>query len=508
MGKQQISAIENAEFGDCAGHKKEDSTAAKTRLCGLQSGDRISIAIEDVGLEGEGIGRADGMAVFVPGAIPGDVAEVELVAVKKNFARGRMLKLETVSEHRCEPFCPYVGQCGGCSLQTMTYQRQLLLKEKWVRDRLQRIGGLETPEVLPTIGMAEPRAYRNKAQFPVNAGNLKKNSEGKYRNTQPCHIGFYRPRSHQVVDCAGCAIQSEPANALAAALRRYVDETGVSIYDEKSGMGLLRHLVVKSAFQTGEVMAIFVVNGDHLPKVERLVELCDAAVNDLGEEDSWFWSLESVVINVNRAKGSEILGHECIVVAGKSTIIDQIGDLTFEVSPLSFYQVNPEQTVKLYDTVRDYAALTGKETVLDLYCGVGTIGLYCASGAARIIGVESVKQAVLDANRNAVINGIVNAEYICGKAEEILPKRLSGVKADVVILDPPRSGCKEELLSAVMAVSPARIIYVSCDPATLARDIKVLCAGGYHLEKAQPVDMFPHTANCEVCVKLCREEKR
>jgi 23S rRNA (uracil1939-C5)-methyltransferase len=307
-----------------------------------------------------------------------------------------------------------------------------------------------------------------------------------------------------VVDCDYCAIQSAPANAIAEAVRQYVEETGVSIYDEKSGIGMLRHVIVKSGFTTGEVMAIFVVNDDHLPKVERLVELCDDAVNALGTDEDWFWALESVILNINRSKGGEIMGKDCVTIAGKNTILDQIGDLTFEISPLSFYQVNPVQTVALYDKVKEFAGLTGEETILDLYCGVGTIGLYCAEGAARIIGVEVVKQAVIDANRNAVINGIVNAEYICGKAEEVLAKRLQGVKADVVILDPPRSGCDQALIDSVLKVAPKRIVYVSCDPATMARDIKVLTESDYKLEVAQPVDMFPHTANVECVCKLIR----
>lgn len=470
----------------------------------MKQGDLVTIDIIDAGMEGEGIGRADGMAVFVPGAVVGDRVQVELTMVKKNFARGQMLVLEEPSPDRQEAFCQYYGDCGGCSLQAMTYDAQLKLKEKWVKDKLVRIGGQEDPKVMPTIGMEDPIEYRNKAQFPVNAGYMKKNAEGKYRNTQPVRVGFYRPRSHSVVDCDYCAIQSAPANAIAEAVRQYVEETGVSIYDEKSGIGMLRHVIVKSGFTTGEVMAIFVVNDDHLPKVERLVELCDDAVNALGTDEDWFWALESVVLNINRSKGGEIMGKDCVTIAGKNTILDQIGDLTFEISPLSFYQVNPVQTVALYDKVKEFAGLTGEETILDLYCGVGTIGLYCAEGAARIIGVEVVKQAVIDANRNAVINGIVNAEYICGKAEEVLAKRLQGVKADVVILDPPRSGCDQALIDSVLKVAPKRIVYVSCDPATMARDIKVLTERDYKLEVAQPVDMFPHTANVETVVLLSK----
>lgn len=478
--------------------------------------ENYSIEIVDMGTEGDGIGRADGVAVFIPGAVIGDTVLTEITQVKKNFARGKITEIEKPSPWRIDPACAYAGECGGCPLAAMSYEGQLQLKKKWVTDKLKRIGGIEEPPVEDVIGMTEidgsdtapPIRYRNKAQFPVRAGRLLKNWEGKYRNEFTCSVGFYRPRTHDVVHCETCLIQAEPAEAIAAAVKRYVDENTVSVYDEKSGMGLLRHVIVRSAFATGEVMAILVVNGDHLPKIEKLVEVMDAAVNTIPypEDEEQFWSLESVVLNVNKAKGSEIMGKECITVAGKSVITDYLGDLQFELSPHSFYQVNPVQMKKLYDKVLEFAQLTGEETVLDLYCGVGTIGLYCAEHARRIIGVESVKPAVLDANRNAVINGIVNAEYIYGKAEEILPKRLSGIKADVVILDPPRSGCERSLLESILEIAPDRIVYVSCDPATLARDVKILGEGSgkcaYRVERVQPVDMFPGSGHVETVTLL------
>ena len=566
----------------------------------MKVNDTFLIDITDMGTEGEGIGRAEGAAVFIPGAVPGDKVLAEITQVKKNYARARVAELRQPSPMRVEPECPHAGVCGGCSLAGVKYEGQLALKKKWVEDRLRRIGGVGLPEIGDVIGMepgevasfmqempaevgAEPdrrlltpAGYRNKAQFPVRAGRLVKNREGKYRNDRPCSVGFYKARSHEVVHCDSCLIQTAPAVAVAGAVKRYVEENTVSVYDEKNHMGLLRHVVVRSAFATGEVMVVLVVNGDHLPRIERLVELLDDAVYESnfngnldmagtrpaaagmeagcsdqsaaeGKEDGdnrraeagegWkteagceeaepFWSLESVVINVNKAKGAVVMGKECIPVAGKSTITDRLGSLQFEISPLSFYQVNPVQMKKLYDKVVEFAALTGEETVLDLYCGVGTIGLYCAGNARRVIGIESVKPAVLDANRNAVINGIVNAEFICGKAEEILPKRLSGINADVVIMDPPRSGCDPALLEAVLRVAPERIVYVSCDPATLARDLKVLCAGGaaaeqecggagsqrsdggYRVVRVQPVDMFPGTGHIETAVLLVRKQEK
>ena len=447
--------------------------------------ERYIVDIRDMSADGEGIGSADGMAVFAPKTVKGDMALIEITQVKKSFAKGRLVKLESPSAHRIDPVCPHGEQCGGCPLNSMDYQGQLVMKRKWVHDRLVRIGGLEKPPVAPVIGMdLDPAAgfpveYRNKAQFPIQAGRLLKNKEGKYRNTKPCSVGFYRAKSHDVVDCRSCLIQAEPALAAAEAVKRYVGENQVSVYDEKNRMGLLRHLVVRSAFATGEVMVVLVVNGERLPKVERLIQLLDDGMNALtkaGEEP--FWSLESVILNVNKGRGSEVLGREFITLAGKSSITDYLGDMAFEISPLSFYQINPVQMKKLYDKVAEFAQLTGEETILDLYCGVGSIGLYCAGKARRVIGIESVKQAVLDANRNAVINGIVNAEFICGRAEEILPQRLQNIKADVVILDPPRSGCHPALLEAVLDVAPKRIVYVSCDPATMARDIKFLVNGG------------------------------
>lgn len=478
----------------------------------MNTGEKITIDIIDMGMEGEGIGRFEGMAVFVRGAVPGDRAVVEITQVKKNFARGKLESLEKESEFRCEPVCVNAGRCGGCSLQSMTYKSQLKLKQKWVKDRLERIGGLQNVQVEETIGMDDPFRYRNKAQFPVSAGRLVKNNKGKYRNNQPCSVGFYQVKSHQVVQCDECLIQAEPAEKLAMVVKEYVEAETVSVYDEKSGMGLLRHLIVKSAFETGEVMAILVVNGDHLPKIEKLVEAMDDAVNSLPADENGepYWSLESVILNVNKKKGSEIMGKECIAIAGKPTITDHMGGLQFEISPHSFYQVNPSQMKVLYDKVVEFAGLTGEETVLDLYCGVGTIGLYCASKARRVIGIEEVRSAALDANRNAVLNGIVNAEYLFGKAEEVLPKRLQDIKADVVILDPPRSGCDPALLDAVGKVAPERIVYVSCDPATLARDLKMLMEKGYQVGRVQPVDMFPWTSHVEVVIQMmfCGSNKK
>jgi len=457
----------------------------------IEKGQNYELTIEDMNLEGKGIGRIEGMAIFVDGAVVGDVVKAELTKIKKNYAFGRLTEILVPSVHRIEPSCNYSKDCGGCSLQALNYEEQLKLKKKMVEDKLIRIGRIENPVVHDTIGMDKPWRYRNKAQFPVGEAA----------------VGFYRAKSHQVVNCNECLIQSEPAEKLAKALREYMKTDHISAYDEETGKGLIRHLIVKTAFGTGEVMAILVINGKGLPNGEKLVYMMDDAIDELdpNPETGVEFTLESVVININKKKTSEIMGENCLTIAGKPTILEQAGKLSFEISPTSFYQVNPVQMVKLYDKALEYAELTGEETVLDLYCGVGTIGLYCATHAKKVIGIESLKSAVMDANRNAVINGIVNAEFIYGRVEEELPKLLEqGVKADVVILDPPRAGCDQVLLDAVAEAGPSRIVYVSCDPATLARDIKILCENGYEYKEAQPVDMFPMTGHVETVILMTR----
>lgn len=477
----------------------------------FEKGQICEIEIIDISDQGQGIGRAEGMAIFVQGAVIGDVVKVQLTKVKKNYAFARLLEIVNPSEHRIEPLCQegFINGCGGCALARLDYEGQLQLKTKQVRDKLIRLGGLENPVVQDIIGMEEPFYYRNKAQFPISTGGIITRKGGIVENLGEPAVGFYKPRSHEVVNCYDCLIQSPAAMAAADALRRFMLEDNITAWDERWEKGLMRHLIVKTAFGTGEVMVVLVINGKGIPNASKLIEMLDDAIYESG------FSLESVVLNVNKKKTSEIMGEECIPLAGKQSINEIVGDLTFEISPLSFYQVNPVQMKKLYDKALEYAALTGSETVLDLYCGVGTIGLYCAKDAGMIVGIESVKNAVLDANRNAVVNGIVNARYVCGKAEEEMPRLLrveddtdviaNAVKtADVVILDPPRAGCRAELLDAVVEVAPKRIVYISCDPATLARDVKMLGERGYEFVEATPVDMFPWSGSIEVvCLLSC-----
>ncbi len=522
----------------------------------MEKGQIVELTIEDMSAEGRGIGKIyddeRGFAVFVQDTVVGDRAKVELTKVKKNYAFGRVSEMLALSQDRQESFCPHSGLCGGCVYSQLSYEAQLALKEKQVREKLVRLGGLTDPVIMPIIGMGGedvnevPFRYRNKASMPVSTGGLITQKGGIVKPVHEPRVGFYRPKSHDVVDCTDCLLQSEPAMAAAAALRKFMEEDHITSYDPRWEKGLMRHMIVRTAAGTGEVMVILVINGKAIPNAPKLIEMLDEAIYNVpvyedGPLAGVEFNLESVIVNINKSKNLEgqILGEECITIAGKPTITEEVGGLSFEISPLSFYQVNREQMVRLYEKALEYASLKGDETVLDLYCGVGTIGLFAAAemnrrtaelnaaaaagqvvenaasgqNAAvklpgRVIGIESVKGAVLDANRNATINGIVNARYVCGKAEEELPKMvdpkselkdesLRVTHADVVILDPPRAGCEQPLLEAVVKAAPERIVYVSCDPATLARDIKWLGEHGYEFKEATPCDMFPWTGHVE-----------
>ena len=534
----------------------------------MERGDIVTVQIEDMSSEGQGIGRADGLVIFVPHTVVGDVAEVRLTKVKKRFAFSHLKEILKPSEYRTdiEPCGGMAEGCGGCSFFPMEYGLQLEVKEKQIREKLRRLAEIEEPPLEPIIGM-EPEdnnglgcfRYRNKAGFPVSTGGIITRKGGIVENLGEPAVGFYRAKSHEVVDAPECYLQSGAAMAAAAALRQFMIEDNITGWDPKWEKGLMKQLIVKTGFHTGEVMVILTINGKGIPNMQKLAEMLDDAIYEAG------YSLESIVLR--NLKGEDT------VAAGKTVIRDQIGDLTFEISPASFYQVNPVQTERLYNKVREYCGFAAKggaegsgdaeaagsagfdgrsrnaeakPVILDLYCGVGTIGLYCSDEAEQVIGIEIVKDAVLDANRNAVVNGIVNARCICGKAEEILPfyagqkatagkpdkskksKEDKGDKASepgidaspkadpqladavkqakIAILDPPRAGCRPELLEAVIALGVERIVYVSCDPATLARDIKFLREHGYALQEATPVDMFPHTAEVEVVSCLVREE--
>ncbi|MDO4482656.1 MAG: 23S rRNA (uracil(1939)-C(5))-methyltransferase RlmD [Bacillota bacterium] len=465
----------------------------------LKVGEKYRIEIVDMGQDGEGIGRAEGMAVFVKEAVIGDICTVEITKVKKNYAFGKLFEIVEPSKDRIAPLCEYFRECGGCSLGALSYEGQLELKQNQVRAALERIGGVREPEVLEIIGMENPEYYRNNGQFPV--GGTSENPA----------VGFYRPKSHYVVDCMDCMLQSEPAVAAAHVLREYIKEYGVSVYNPKTEKGTLRHLIVRNAEGTGEVMVILVINKGKLPDQEVLVEWLKEAIDEIepDEETGVKYKLRSFVLNINQNKnGGAVMGEKNIFVYGQERITDLFEGIEYLISPRSFYQVNTKQAKKLYATAADFANLTGEETVFDLYCGVGTISLYLASKAKRVIGIEYVKDAVLDANRNAIKNGIVNAVFTCGKAEEVLPEMvMKGTRAHVAVLDPPRSGCDERLLKAVADAGVERIVYVSCNPSTLARDVKILTEMGYEFIKAQPVDMFGWTSHVESVVLLSKVQK-
>lgn len=493
----------------------------------------ITIRIEDITDRGIGVGRTEeGMTVFVSGGLPGDLVRAEITKQKKRYANARAVEILEESGERADRLCAQ-SLCGGCPYSKLTYDAQLRIKQKHVYDALSRLGGIEDPLVRPIIGMDEPFRFRNKAVTSVSTGGIITKKGGIVVPVSEPRVGFYRARSHETIDCPACLLQTEAAEAAAAALRRFMREDHITGYDPKWKKGLMRNMIVRTAMGSGEVMVILVINGRGIPNAEKLVSMLDEAIEGVGsfEDGTPWYSLESVIVNHGNVKEGMLYGDRTDVLAGKPTITEYIRDMEFEISPLSFYQVNPKQMEVLYDIAARYADLQGGETVLDLYCGAGTIGLWLlnelrardadAFEQTSVLGIETVKDAVLDANRNAVLNGIVNARYICGTAEEVLPQILHHEDTederaqmdirinacDVAILDPPRAGCEESLLSTVCDAEPDRIVYVSCNPATLARDVKYLSTRGYVFCEAAPVDLFPHGGHVECAVLMSRTDK-
>ncbi|MBQ2747734.1 MAG: 23S rRNA (uracil(1939)-C(5))-methyltransferase RlmD [Firmicutes bacterium] len=482
----------------------------------MEKGQIVNIRIEDISNEGSGIGKFEGMAIFVPGVTLGDVCDVEITKLKKSYAFGKLVSVTEPSPDRIESDCPYFGKgCGGCTFRNISYDAELCLKEKQVRNKIERLGGIENLVMEPIIPAPEIFRYRNKAQAPVSTGGIITKKGGIVVALEDPKIGFYKGKSHDVVDIDDCMLQSPAALAAMKALKQFMKEDNITAYDEKWDKGLMKHIVVKTSEVTNEVMVILVINGRGIPNSEKLIGMLDDEIYDAG------YNLESVVVNVNKGKSTQIMSDEYMVIAGKKVIESELLGLKFEVSPLAFYQVNTYQTENLYSKAIEYADLKGGEIVFDLYCGVGTIGLVAADrlrtiareklgdvspeellqNSGYVYGIESVKGAVIDANRNAVINGIVNAEFVCGLAEEKIDEILEGRNPDVVFIDPPRSGCDQKLLETIKSAKPAKVVYVSCDPATMARDIKIL-SDTYELEKAVAVDMFPRCNNVETVCKL------
>lgn len=448
--------------------------------------DIVTLDIEDCGVDGEGIGKADGFTVFVKDAVIGDRVTAKIMKAKKNYGYGRLMEILKPSPYRVEPKCAFARQCGGCQLQALSYEQQLAFKEKKVRGHLERIGGFTELPMEPIIGMDEPYHYRNKAQFPVG-----KNKEGRIIT------GFYAGRTHTIIENRDCALGVSQNKEVLNRVIAHMEAYGIEPYNEETGKGLVRHILIRYGFFTGEVMVCLVLNGSAIPQKETLIEhLLEIP------------GMTSITINVNKKRSNVILGEEIRLLWGKPYITDKIGDISYQISPLSFFQVNPLQTGKLYSKALEYADLHGEETVWDLYCGIGTISLFLAQKAKFVRGVEIIPAAIENANDNARLNGIENVEFFVGKAEEVLPAeyKKNGIYADVIVVDPPRKGCEESLLATMIEMQPKRIVYVSCDSATLARDLKYLCERGYELKKVCPVDQFGGTVHVETVVLLGRKK--
>lgn len=451
--------------------------------------DTIVIKIEDMGEGGEGIGRVDGFTFFVKDALIGDEISAKVMKVKKNYGYARLEKVITPSSFRVEPVCRFHRQCGGCQLQALSYEKQLEFKQQKVRNNLVRIGGISPDRVdavmEPIVGMEDCFHYRNKAQFPIGA-----DKEGN-----PV-AGFYAGRTHSIIANTDCALGVPENKEILEIILDYMKKYRVKPYEEATGKGLLRHVLIRKGFASGELMVCLVINGRSLPNQTALIGELTKIKN-----------MTSVSYSINTEKTNVIMGKEIVQLWGSRTIKDSIGDVTFSISPLSFYQVNPVQTRKLYELAVEYADLTGCETVWDLYCGIGTISLFMARRAKQVYGVEIIPQAILDAKENARLNHIANAEFFVGKAEEVLPEKYAheGIRADVIVVDPPRKGCDERCLATMLQMQPERIVYVSCDSATLARDLKILCAGGYELKRVRAVDQFPMTGHVETVCLLTRK---
>ena len=474
------------------------------------------IEIEDIGTDGEGIGHIAetksgdnrGIAVFVKDTVVGDVVRIKIVKAKKNYAYGRLEEIITPSPYRVEAKCAKARSCGGCTLMHMSYEKQLEYKWNKVRNCLERIGGVEVVGTImePICGMEEPYYYRNKMQFPVGL-----NKDGQVQ------IGFYAGRTHSIIDLNRCEIGHPVNNRMLQELRTWLqkwqNQTGDFIYDEERHQGLVRHILTRVGFTTGQVMVCLVINGTDLPSncKEEFIMALQRGVEKQNADGGQELVLESVSINVNREKTNRILGDTCKTLWGNPYITDYIGEIQFRISPLSFYQVNPVQTKVLYDKAVEYADLSGEEIVWDMYCGIGTISLCLAQKAKKVYGVEIVPQAIEDAKKNAEINGVTNTEFFCGKAEVVVPEfyqkgEYQGKHPDVIVVDPPRKGCDEVLLQTIVEMAPKRLVYVSCDPATLARDVKRLGEMGYGLVKVGVVDQFCHSGHVETVVLLSQQK--
>jgi len=498
--------------------------------------DLVVLEITDLTEEGQGVGKCDGLVFFVKGTVMGDLVEAKILKVKKNYAYAKVEKLLQASPYRATPLCPVAGKCGGCQLQHLSYEKELEWKEDRIAQSLIRIAGIPEEEVHAKgegILGGKTERYRNKAQYPVQNGRGireektvgerafeegKKGSEKEQDSYNSLHIGFYGFHSHRIIETEDCLINSAENSLILRCIKNWAREYQISGYEEETGKGLLRHIFLRKGFSTGEILICLVLNGKSLPYGKELWEKLASVLADKSGPSK----IVGLCVNINEGRGNAILGRETLCLYGKDSIEDKIGELSFSISVPSFYQVNPAQTEKIYGKALEYAALTGEETVWDCYCGIGTISLFLAQKAKQVYGLEIVPEAIENAKKNAEKNGLYNTEFYVGAAEEVLPKWVEEQKrelsakgadcgigdlVDVVSLDPPRKGCDEACLSAVLELSPKRIVYVSCDPGSLARDMKYLREGGYTLEKWVGIDNFPRTGHVETVCLMSRKDK-
>ena len=445
------------------------------------------VDIIGMGFQGEGIAKVENYTVFVPEAIKGEVVNVKIIKVNKNYAFGKVVEVIKTSPSRKEPLCKVYDRCGGCNIQHISYPAQLEFKANRVIDCIERIGKVKDVIVHHTIGMEDPYGYRNKVQLPVGISNNSNNNVA---------IGFYAVRSHDIINMNVCHIQDEVADRVVKLTRRWMRKHEIQPYNEQDETGLVRHIMVRKAFKTEEVMVVIVTNGEELSYIEEFIDVMTKNIE----------GIKSIVQNINTENTNVILGEKSKILWGEDHIVDYIENFKFNISPLSFFQVNPVQTEILYNKALEYADLSGEEIVFDAYCGTGTISLFLSQKAKKVYGVEIVPEAIKDAIENAKQNNIENVEFIVGESEKVIPELIrNGIRADIVVVDPPRKGCERELLEAISVMKPRKIVYVSCDPATLARDLGILTEFGYRAVEIQPVDMFPQTAHVESVARIERE---
>lgn len=461
----------------------------------IEKNEEYTLDITGMGYEGEGVGKINDFTVFINGALLNEKVKIKIIKINKNFAIGKLLEVVEPSKDRVEPICNTYKRCGGCQLQHYSYDSQLKFKTNRVKDCIERIGKLEVVEegkekedndivIHNTIGMNNPYRYRNKVQLPV----------GKKGND--IVIGFYAPRSHEIIHMDACNIQDETADEVIKLVKAWIEKYNIETYNEETHSGIIRHIMIRKAFRTKETMIVIVTKTKDIPHADALVKSITENIMDI----------TSIIQNVNDKKTNVILGQQCKTLWGCDTISDYIGNFKFNISPLSFFQVNPIQTEVLYNKALEYANLTGNETVFDAYCGTGTISLFLSQNAKKVYGVEIVPEAIDNAIENAKQNNVGNVEFIVGQSEKVIPELIEkGIKADVVVVDPPRKGCEKVLLDAIAKMQPKRIVYVSCDPGTLARDLGILNDLNYKTVEIQPVDMFPQTAHVECCSLLVRK---